>query len=293
MDFSKRLQSINTWRRGDERAPHKPLLLLLMIGRYANGADRMIPFAEVEGTLQDLLVEFGPHRKTYHPEHPFWHLHSDGFWDLSGIDPAQMGNRHTSATRKALRGGVCGGVADEVFAQLKDHAAVRSTVSILLNEHFPESMHADILRAVGLDPSHIVRRAPRDPRFREKILRAYRYECAVCGFSARLGRALVGIEAAHIKWHTVGGPDSEPNGVALCALHHKLFDRGIFTIRDDMTILVSESATGSAMFGHLVTDFHGQALRDPQRTTYRPEPSFLAWHVREVFHPPAREVRPA
>lgn len=39
-----------------------------------------------------------------------------------------------------------------------------------------------------------------------------------------------------------GGPDSEANGVALCALHHKLFDRGAFTLSKDMKIQVSEKA---------------------------------------------------
>ena len=28
----------------------------------------------------------------------------------------------------------------------------------------------------------------------------------------------------------MGGPDIEPNGLSLCALHHKLFDLGVFTV---------------------------------------------------------------
>jgi putative restriction endonuclease len=53
------------------------------------------------------------------------------------------------------------------------------------------------------------------------------------------------LEAAHIKWHQAGGPDVETNGVALCVLHHRVFDLGAFTINSQLTILVSEKANGS------------------------------------------------
>lgn len=292
MDVGERFRTVNVDRSHGPRAPHKPLLLLLMIARYVNGDERLVSFTEIEKPLENLLIEFGPHRKSYHPEQPFWHLYNDGIWDLDGVDPPAPGSSRRTPGKTKLREAV-GGIKSEIFEQLHDETTVRSAVSSLLNGHFPDSIHTDILRAVGLDIGYTVRRASRDHRFRENVLRAYHYECAVCGFTSRLGRNLVGLEAAHIKWHTVGGPDSEANGVALCALHHKLFDRGIFTIADDMMIVVSESANGSAMFDHVMSDFHGRELRTPQRTAYLPEPNFLAWHVREVFHPPAREVRSA
>jgi predicted restriction endonuclease len=73
----------------------------------------------------------------------------------------------------------------------------------------------------------------------------------------------VGVEAAHIKWHQAGGPDTSPNGIALCALHHKLFDRGMITFSEDHRVLVSENAT------------------------------HVTWHVREVFREPARALESA
>jgi putative restriction endonuclease len=70
----------------------------------------------------------------------------------------------------------------------------------------------------------------------------------VCGFDVRLGNILIAVEAAHIKWHQAGGPDEERNGLALCSLHHKLFDRGVFTISNSMSVIVSESANGTKGF---------------------------------------------
>ncbi len=107
---------------------------------------------------------------------------------------------------------------------------------------------------------------------------------------SRVRQVLVGVEAPHIKWHQAGGPDRFENGVALCSLHHKLFDRGVFTISPLMQVLVSESANGSAMFEHVVLDFHGRELNRPLRAEYAPRETFLEWHVAEVFRPPARKV---
>lgn len=57
---------------------------------------------------------------------------------------------------------------------------------------------------MGFDIQQI--RKVRDPLFRQQVLRAYNYECAICGFNMRHDNASVGLEAAHIKWKQFGGP---------------------------------------------------------------------------------------
>jgi predicted restriction endonuclease len=39
-----------------------------------------VPFADVYDPHKKLLRDFGPPRKSYHPEYSFWHLQSDGLW---------------------------------------------------------------------------------------------------------------------------------------------------------------------------------------------------------------------
>lgn len=59
----------------------------------------------------------------------------------------------------------------------------------------------------------------RDPKFKEKVLAAYKNSCCVC--SRQLGL----VQAAHIVPHA--HPDSSDdirNGLALCVEHHKLYD---------------------------------------------------------------------
>jgi putative restriction endonuclease len=154
----------------------------------------------------------------------------------------------------------------------------------LLENHFPESLHPDILAAVGLDlGAPLTGARKRDPQFRRRVLTAYEYRCAVCGFDVRLGSVSIALDAAHIRWHQAGGPDREGNGLALCVLHHKTFDLGAFTLSPEGVLLVSDQAHGTAGFEEALLRHHGKAVRPPQRPEFRPEAAFLDWHGREVF----------
>src|SRR5215468_9348034 len=88
----------------------------------------------------------------------------------------------------------------------------------------------------------------RDPQFRQRVLTAYEWRCAVCGFDVRLGSVSIALDAAHVRWHQAGGPAVESNGLALCVLHHKVFDLGAFTVTPGGLLLVSAQANGTAGF---------------------------------------------
>ena len=218
-------RAITVWRRGDERAPHKPLLALYAIARLLRSRERMIPYAEVDRELGKLLIEFGPRRQSYHPEYPFWRLQNDGLWEVSPTEGLATRSSNTDVKKSELiEHNVHGGFLPEIYNKLsEDKHLVREIVQDLLDANFPESIHQDILDEVGIEfeiGTRVV--IARSPDFRERILRAYEYSCAVCGFDVRLGTVPVALEAAHIKWHQAGGPDEERNGLALCTLHHKL-----------------------------------------------------------------------
>src|SRR5262249_51518867 len=160
----------------------------------------------------------------------------------------------------------------------------------ILSQHFPPSVFGDILDSVGLDIQfeQVVRRR-RDPDFRERVLVAYEYRCAICGYDLRMGSQHVALEAAHIKWHVAGGPDFDTNGLALCSMHHKLFDLGAFTVGDDLSLHVSRKANGTTGLSEWLMLFHGRLLRKAQSERWRPSVEYLKWHREEVFHGPARD----
>ena len=282
----QRFENLNVWKSGGQRAPHKPLLLLYALGRYQQGKPRLMPYAEIESDVKQLIADFGPPRKSFHPEYPFWHLQSDSIWELQNADTIKNRKAGSSPSKaELLRCDVNGGLKKEFYeAVYRDKKLLGEIVAILLEVSFPSTVHEDILQAVGIDIEAAA--APgraRDPRFRERILCAYEYRCAVCGFNVRLGQTLVAVEAAHIKWHQAGGPDDETNGIALCSMHHKLFDRGVFTLSDGLTVQVSELAHGSAGFDEWLMAFHGKSIMPPQRPSYYPEAQYVSWHVKEVF----------
>src|SRR5262249_22937873 len=82
---------LNVWRRGGQRAPHKPLLVLYALGRLSRGDTTDIPCRDVEHDLTDLLQEFGPPRRSNHPDFPFWRLQNDGVWKVSAAGPLASG----------------------------------------------------------------------------------------------------------------------------------------------------------------------------------------------------------
>jgi putative restriction endonuclease len=65
-----RFDVLSIWKRGDQRAPHKPLLVLYALGRWQAG-QKDVTFCHIEPDLKALLREFGPPRKSDHPEQPF------------------------------------------------------------------------------------------------------------------------------------------------------------------------------------------------------------------------------
>lgn len=286
-----RFENLTVWKRGDQRAPHKPLLVLYALGRLVQG-DRWLEFSEIEEDLSDLLIEFGPPRKNHHPEYPFWYLQSDGVWDVPEANALDIpeGSSAPPKVTELREKGVRGGFPNEIYQACRDNPDVRrEIVRLLLSSHFPFSLHEDITTAVGIDlEGHTS--IQRDPDFRTQVLQAYHYQCAICGFDLRIGTTGVpiGLEAAHIKWKQAQGPDEVSNGIALCALHHKMFDKGALHVTANLRLLVSEAVHGSTPHLTRLQNRHGQQIHTPQRTTYYPDGNVVTWHVNEVFRGPAK-----
>lgn len=295
-EFHQKLTNINVWKRGEQRAPHKPLLLLLAMGRAVRGDRRLALFSEIEEPLTGLLRHFGPPRRTYHPEHPFRYLANNGLWEIPN---ASLIRETRGWGKKALRDhGILGGLPKSLYRTLVDDpASAREAADLILKEHFPVSMHQHILETVGLEgaasnESAKSRRLPRDPSFRHSVLTAYERRCAICEFDLRLNDDLLGLEAAHIQWHSHGGPDRVNNGLALCSFHHGAFDRGAIGLEKTggagYRMLVSADVNGTSAAVRWLLDYHGQPVRPPQKGAGEPHKDYVAWHTKEVFRSPPR-----
>lgn len=111
--------------------------------------------------------------------------------------------------------------------------------------------------------------------FRQRVLRAYRLQCALC----RLRHEEL-LEAAHIIPDTdTGGEPVVPNGLALCKLHHAAFDRHFVGIRPDYRVEVRQDIreeSDGPMLLHGLQGVHGQRIQVPRAPEWRPDPERLA-----------------
>jgi len=277
---------LRQWRRGDERAPHKPLLVLHALGRVARGDARLVAFADVEDDLAALLQEFGRPRSKQRPRYPFWRLQTDGIWEVEGAERVVVDASGDPPVAQLRR--CCGGFPVDLWQQLRDDPdLIAELARTLLHAHFPASSHEQLLGRVGLDGLVATVRPARDPGFRLAVLRAYGYRCAVCGWDGALDRTPVALEAAHVRWHAAGGPERADNGLALCAVHHQALDRGALGIDDDRRIMVASAFHGGMAARHWLIRFAGRPLAQPQLDAVLDD-AHRAWHEREVFRDPPR-----
>nr|WP_232806734.1 HNH endonuclease [Geodermatophilus chilensis] len=260
--------------------------MLLALGRLAETGSSSLPWSVAEDKLADLIQEFGPTSKTPRAQsaaYPFTRLRADGVWTLDRNVP--MDNL------KPLREGVTGRLEASLEKALKDRPELLDAVARgLVESHFPGTVAPDVLASVGLDPDLLEGRSVsggsrerrRSSSWPTAVIAAWDRQCAFCGFDGAAGGGVVGIEAAHVRWFKLGGPDDLDNGLALCSLHHKLFDRGILGLDDDFAVVVSQRFSARTSQGRAVYDLHGQRLR-PRPGTPLPAERHVLWHREQVF----------
>ncbi|OPC81863.1 restriction endonuclease [Embleya scabrispora] len=297
MDWLARAATLRQWTSKGVRAPHKPLLLLYALARHQQDADRELAYTAVEDDLKRLLAEYGPRGRTS-PAYPFHHLVSDGVWEVRtkgghGSPGTNVGDLRAS--------GAAGRLAADLRSSLRsDPALLGRMARTVLDLHFPPSLHRELCDAVGLEIEDAETRPlipgqrRRSPALRELVLTAYEYQCAFCGYDGRIGAMPVGLEAAHVRWWALGGPDEVANAVCLCSLHHKLFDKGVLGVSDEHRVMVAQRFVGhSAAARDHVLALTGRPLLGPQPGASPIAPDHRSWHTDQVFQGPARPAAAA
>ncbi len=110
--------------------------------------------------------------------------------------------------------------------------------------------------------------------FREKVLYAYKSQCALC----QLKHSEL-LDAAHII--PDGEPESKPtidNGLSLCKLHHAAFDKYFIGITPDYLVEVREDILqefDGPMLQHGLKELNGNKILVPSKQIEKPNPDFL------------------
>jgi putative restriction endonuclease len=287
-----------------QRAPHKPLLLLWLLGHFVRRGSTAVGYAAAEEPVSRMINDFGPavrdpRAAVQRAAMPFVHLERS-LWDLRDAAGEPLGPETAESGPQLRRRGAHGRLHPRVEALLADPATLAAAARVLLDRHFTPALEGPVRDAAGLDPTdleasahHLLmdrreltawrERRRRRAGFAEAVLRAYSYACAMCGFDGRLGSRPVGLDAAHIRWHSQDGPDELDNALALCALHHRLFDLGVLGLTAERSVRVSERYGADGSAGRAVGELAGRPLALPSAGAAPPAGAFIAWHGTEVF----------
>lgn len=112
---------------------------------------------------------------------------------------------------------------------------IADTIPAILNT--PPELAAPVGNQKPRRASGMIQRIVRDPKLGDWVKTLHDYKCQICGIQIRTSAGYYA-EAAHIQ--AVGaphnGPDTVENLLCLCPNHHVMFDKGVFAIKDDLTL---------------------------------------------------------
>jgi len=286
MSLDQRIANLLTWKKGEKRAPHKPLLLLLAIGDVQRGGTRLRLFEEVEPQLTRALKLFGPAGRVATPQYPFWRLQHDGLWEVESDGQMVLRRSSDDPTKKALiEKRARAGFKSDYFVSLRSSRALQTRlIHQVLDAHFPPSIHEDIIAFFNLEID-VPKADETEPagHFRERVLKAYGWKCAITHFAMEFQDATFGIEPSFIRWPQAGGKSAVNNAVALTTLHRKLFHLGVFTIDAKYRVRISPRAKEDSLALSLVGQFDGKPILLPSKQDDYPSKACLEWHASEVF----------
>lgn len=113
--------------------------------------------------------------------------------------------------------------------------------------------------------------------FRDFIMVGYDNLCAVTGTVMKY-ESYMNLEAAHIKPKSHGGLYLPNNGLALCRDMHWAFDKGFFTLDDDLKIVVHPKITSEYL-----NSFNGKQIRVPSNQFFIPDLDNVRYHRESVY----------
>jgi len=286
MDFSSRLSSLRVYRKIGDRAPHKPLYLLSLLAEVDRGEQRLRPFRDIQATLAEAIRRFGKNASSIHPQYPFWRIQNDDLGEVTpdtwSKDELRGGEKEPKKSALLARN-ACGGLLLADYEDLQSSPErVRLSCHQILDEHFPVSLHEEIMYFFGFSFGKGQPESMGDElsSIRQQAFKAYGHRCAVSNYKGSSSFEYVGLESSEILWLNHGGAVHVSNFVVLTTFHRKLFHMGAFTFDEDYRIRLSESLEKQPPTLGLEP---GKRIHLPGNLDDLPSQTCLEWHRSKVF----------
>jgi len=286
----QKLATLRIDRARGNPAPHKPLLLLVILEMVEKGE---ITSRELF-LSPDLAFRFSvfwsvvARRRKQPPEVrlPFHHLESSGIWQPLTADGKPSPDKKMTAMIRL----------DEQFFECLADFNFRDRAQRILIEtepYFQQEERVALYSMLRIRPAvpgirenrelyKASVQAGRDARFRiEVVVIAYKHTCALTGYRMTTLAMESIVDAAHIhQFHNSRNNDPR-NGMALSKNAHWQFDRGLWSVNDDYRVLVNRNKfREEGMAGQRLTDLEGRRISLPDDPRYWPEQDSLEWHRR-------------
>jgi putative restriction endonuclease len=278
--------------RGDP-APHKPLLLLVVLEMAEQG---LLP-KEVLPLTPELAFRFCTYwsivvsRRSQKPDvrYPFYHLKSDGIWSPLGQD----GNPTTERFLARYAA-----MPSDFVAFVKDPVCRDKARRILIARYFQPYERLSLYAMVGMPvptedqiKSDATYKGPeeaqkqgREARFRLNIVATYNYTCALTRYRLTTITGSSIVDAAHIHQFADSRNNDPRNGLALTKNAHWLFDNGLWTLSDDYRVIVAQGTfTEAGPEKHLLAQYNGHKIQLPDDNSLWPSLLHVAWHRSKKF----------
>ncbi|RKU29989.1 hypothetical protein C6497_05290 [Candidatus Poribacteria bacterium] len=255
--------------RATGNAPHQPILLLSIIELIEQEIvceNKIIPSPE----LVEIFIKYWSIVENRKPNlaMPFYHLKKKGFWHHQ----ANHGQENTLSVIKQIRKGqdlrkiiAYGYFNDDLFELLKNpdsRELIRQTIiekyfvdkkqeitRLIIEEHkigeYSQKILEQVKHAFASGEKFIPFKTDKNIRktaFRRAIMSIYDYTCAVCRLHIMTMDSVSVTEAAHIIPFSISKNDDVRNGISLCQLHHWSFDKGLISLSNDYTVIVSKKS---------------------------------------------------
>jgi putative restriction endonuclease len=280
-------------KKGRKNAPHKPMLLLVVLDLVESGTItecKVVLSPELAFHFETFAAVVA-HRRTQRVDvrYPFFHLTNDGFWKTFTAHHVKAEDPKSNAYimiepdfLEACFSPVFRGIARRLLISKHFEPAERNALYHLTGVPVPtdDQVAEDAMFEVRGDAAE----AGRDGRFRLDVVAAYNFTCALTGYrvTSVYGGSIV--DAAHVHQFSESKNNDPNNGMALSKNAHWLFDAGLWSLDDNFCVLVASDAfTELSPNQTPLIEYEGVNLRLPSDKRLWPSLSNVRWHRKMRF----------
>lgn len=306
--YLKKFRALRVNRTADRASPHKPCMLLAVLG-LAEAGDLVRNEIRFAPALLERYAKFfaAVREPTDHPNpnFPYFHLKGDGFWHLKALPgrEAVVESMDSARSISAITDNIAYASLDpELHAlvlQPEARAALRETLVVayfgrhrkaldaVLREELGSDHYESALRQGAATTAGKASERPPEPvrsaAFRRVVSENYDYRCAASGWRIILPDSRVMVEAAHLIPFAETFDDDPRNGIALVPSFHWAMDANVIAPGPDYRWHVSKALDERVADNRPLLELAGKELMLPKDKGLWPRGDALEWRVAKLL----------